>query len=152
MKKIMTFALAGFVCLGAFALDTADTQAAATSFSGGQKILRSGVIPTPVAVNWSAGNSLTLTAGNLMRLLNNDATKAITFTFVDQKVSNWGYTTDATCVLAASAVKYVGPFTKSRWGDANSLLQITYGAAVQPISPTVEVMRLPFGEPESQTK
>jgi len=146
-RTLLTLGLAASLALAM----TPQLAATPTNLTS-QKILRSGVTPTQYTlITANAGAySVSLTAGDLLRVKNNDAGQAVTLTFTDQRVNKEGYSTNATLVLAASAIGYAGPFMKNRWADGSGLLQITFAGTTQ--SATAEAVRLPFGEPEAQTK
>jgi len=147
MKKSIIVLIALFI----FGLMPVASDCAATALSE-YKISRSGQTVTAQAVDWSNGNALTLNTGAFLRFENLDGTNAMTVTIAVQKTSNDGYTNNAVIPFATSAVKYLGPFSTRWWADSAGKLQLSYSAGTQPISPTVEVMRLPFGESEASTK
>ena len=144
MKKMI-------LILAALGLLAATAQAASVKIGApSTKILRSGVTATAESISYTAGNYVDLTAGELLIL--SSAALDVTMTAVDQRTSIEGYTTNATAFCPAGGTRYVGPFLKSRWGDTNGRLQLTWSTSQAGVGVTVSVMRLPFGEPEAQTK
>lgn len=144
MKKLILSALA---ILG---LSMATALPAASTVLNTMKIVRSGYVPTPVAVSAATPVAVTLTAGEFLRVTNPDASVAMTWVFTDQRTNREGYKTDATFIVPAAKSAYTGPFIKSRWADGNGLLQGSFTGSTQPAS--VEAMRLPYGESEATTK
>jgi len=143
MKK--TFLL--FLALGFFAL--ASSAKAANTYVATQKILRSGVSPTANAIDYTNGNSISITAGELIVI--NSSAMDVTMTAVDYRVSLEGYSTNATCFAPAGQVKVCGPYIASRW-SSNGVASFTWTASGSTTGRTFWALRLPYGEPENQTK
>lgn len=146
MKHLMTLlALLGLLAVAGQA-DAASTKMGAPSI----KIVRSGVTLTAQAIDYTNGNYVTLAGGEFLVLTS--SALDVTMTATDQRTSLEGYTTNATAFCPAGGTRYVGPFVKSRWGDTNGRLQLTWTTSQAGVGVTCAVFRLPFGEPESQTK
>lgn len=143
MKKLSLLFLAlGFLAAGSL-------EAVATALVP-TKILRSGVTRTASTIDQTNGNRILLTSGDFFEIANpSDSGQTLTVYLTAQKQSNAGYYTNSTGTVAAGARTWFGPVQKSWWADTDGYLQIRYaGNTTSAISP----MRLPFGEPESQTK
>ena len=146
MSTFRYIALALVLALLPSLCSAASTKAGSPSF----KITRSVVTLTAQAIDYSNGNYVTLSAGEF--LVVTSANLDVTMTAKDQLTSLEGYTTDASCYVAAGTTKYFGPFAKNRWADTSGRLQLTWTTSAAGVGITIAPFRLPVGEPESQTK
>lgn len=150
MKKLKALIAGAFLALFVAAI-FAPTQAHAVATTiNSTKILRQGVSPTTSVVDVTNGMLIPLTGDTIvLRFYNPGSTTSTTVTARDQLASNVGYQTDATCGVHAAGVRYMGPFKKSRWGNSGGNLVLDFSGNT---NTTIEVLKLPIGEPESQTK
>lgn len=155
MKKYKSLLLVGALLAMPF---LAEMAKAAPTVLAAQKILRSGVTPTAAVYSGTGvgladvtnGNKIyMLTDGVFLRLNNPAAATDMTITVQDQLVNAQGYSTNVVSLVPRATTIYLGPFKKSRWADGSGYLQCTYVGAT---TTAIEVMRLPIGELESQTK
>ena len=107
------------------------------------KILRSGVSPTASAIDYSNGNSVSVTAGEFLVI--ESSSVYLTVTATDQRTSREGYTNNATCFVPVNTRRLMGPFVKNRWADSSGLIEFTYSATTTGTGATIWALRLPFG-------
>jgi len=139
MKKIIILLLAFLVANIA--------QAASTALDV-KKVIRSGVTQSAQTLDAVSGNKILLRGGEFLIITTGG--EAITVTAKDQFTNPTGYKNDESVALGETETKVWGPFNRWRWADSQGFLQIETSGDTT--NATVNVFRLPFGEPESQTK
>lgn len=112
--------------------------------------LRSGVAPTSQTSDETNGNKVAITGYELIRF-NNTGGSTYTATFVNEKLSDYGYDNNETCAVPAGAIRYAGPFKYDRWADSSGFLNITWSAGTS-TNVTVEVIKLGVQLREVDTK
>lgn len=141
-----------FVAIGLVALTLLlapkEARAASTEVTV-HKLTRTGVTYTASTVDVSNGNKFKLlTDGVLLQFTNSGATNT-TVTATDQFTNPQGYTYDAVFYVASGKTITVGPWLRSRWASSTGYLEVDYAGDT---NCTVRALRLPIGEPDSQTK
>ncbi len=145
LRMIALAALAAFTTLASRPAAAADPTTLVT-----QRLSRTGVTLTAQAFDEANGMRAKLYGGELLVVTNDiSATDNLTVTAQDQLQDSSGYTHNAVFAVAPGEVKYVGPFVKRRWADGDGYLQLSMEGGTDG---TLGLIRLPIGEPESQTK
>lgn len=104
-----------------------------------QVITLTGITPALVAAD-VGGDEFVNSGSEFIHIKNGDASP-ITVTVNSQALCNQGVDHDVEVVIPASTgEKFIGPFPKDRFNDADGKVQITYSAVT---SVTIGIVRLP---------
>lgn len=122
---------------------------AASTLVGSTKIVRVGVTQTATTQDATNGNKVLLPTDGVILVFSNPGATSTTITATDQYTNEQGYSTNASIYVHGGQTVYAGPWKRTRWSDGNGYLQLSYTGLT---TTTLTVVRLPIGEPDSQTK
>jgi len=105
------------------------------------KIALTGIDLAPVAIDETNGNYFVNT-GRCLVYVENAAVGAFDILINSQALCSFGVDHDITVNVGISEKKFIGPFPKSRFDDADGYVQITYGAGAQG-DLTIQILELP---------
>lgn len=104
-----------------------------------QDITLSGLAPSYVAAD-ATGNYFTNQTGRTFLHVKNGGTAAIDVTVDSQQLCSFGFDHNNVVSVPAGGERMIGPFTTTRWNDANGRVNVSYSGVT---SVTIAVLQIP---------